>query len=70
MPDERDANDSVDRVLGCSIAVLLIFAAPAILVAVWAVVGSALGEVAGLVGAAIAAVVLVVGIIRLSGGGR
>ena len=70
MPDERDANDGVDRVLGCSIAVLLLCAAPAILVAVWGILGSALGDVAGLVGAAIAAVVLVVGIIRLSGGGR
>ena len=70
MYDERDANDGVDRVLGCSIAVLLLFAAPAILVAVWGIVGSALGDWAGIVAAAVAAVGLIVAIIGLAGSGR
>ena len=70
MSDERDTNDGVDRVLGCSIAVLLGFATPAILVAVWGIVGSALGDWPGLVAAAVAAVGLITAIVRLASGGR
>ena len=68
--DDREASGGVDGCLGCSVAALLLAATPVILVAVWAVVGSALGsDVAGLVAGAIAAFVIIVAIVRLALGG-
>ncbi|MEI6503256.1 MAG: hypothetical protein WCP21_19770 [Armatimonadota bacterium] len=56
---------------GCYVGLLLIFASPMIVVTVWGLIGSATNsDAAALVGAAIAAVGLIVVIARLAGGRR
>jgi hypothetical protein len=67
-------NEGVEAASGCAgcyLGVLLFFAAPVVLVGVWALVGSATNnDWAALVGAAAAAIGLIVVIARLASGRR
>jgi len=57
--------------VGCYVGLILFFAAPMILIAVWGLVGSGTNsDVAALIGAAVAAVWLTITIARLAGGRR